>query len=68
MDIKVIGVLGAGSMGNGIAQVASGAGFQVVMSDIAEAFVQKGMATISKNLDRLVDKGKLSSEKKAEIL
>lgn len=68
MEIKTIGVVGAGQMGNGIAQVAAQSGFQVVMSDIAEAFVQKGMSTISKNLDRMVEKGKISSEKKDEIL
>ena len=68
MDIKTIGVVGAGQMGNGIAQVAGSSGFQVIMSDIAEAFVQKGLGTITKNLDRLVEKGKLSSQKKEEIL
>jgi 3-hydroxybutyryl-CoA dehydrogenase len=68
MDIKTIGVVGAGQMGNGIAQVASASGFSVVMSDIAEGFVQKGLATISKNLDRSVEKGKMSPQKKEEIL
>jgi len=68
MDIKTIGVVGAGQMGNGIAQVAGSSGFQVIMSDIAEAFVQKGLGTITKNLDRLVEKGKLASQKKDEIL
>ena len=68
MDIKTIGIVGAGQMGNGIAQVAAHAGFQVVMSDIADAFVQKGMATISKNLGRMVEKGKLPSQQKEEIL
>ena len=68
MDIKTIGVVGAGQMGNGIAQVAGASGFQVIMSDIAEAFVQKGLGTITKNLERLVEKGKLASQKKEEIL
>jgi 3-hydroxybutyryl-CoA dehydrogenase len=68
MDIKTIGVVGAGQMGNGIAQVAAHAGFRVVMSDIADSFVQKGLATISKNLDRMVEKGKMSSQKRAEIM
>ena len=68
MEIKTIGVVGAGQMGNGIAQVAAQSGLQVVMSDIAEPFVQKGLATISKNLDRMVEKGKIPSQKKVEIM
>ena len=68
MEIKTIGVVGAGQMGNGIAQVAAQSGLQVVMSDIAEPFVQKGLTTISKNLDRMVEKGKIPSQKKVEIM
>ncbi len=68
MEMKTIGVVGAGQMGNGIAQVAAHAGFRVVMSDIADSFVQKGLATISKNLDRMVEKGKIPSQKKNEIM
>jgi 3-hydroxybutyryl-CoA dehydrogenase len=55
-------------MGNGIAQVAAQSGLRVVMSDIADSFVQKGLGTISKNLDRMVEKGKIPSEKKGEIM
>ncbi|HMK75542.1 MAG TPA: 3-hydroxybutyryl-CoA dehydrogenase [Thermodesulfobacteriota bacterium] len=68
MDIKTIGVVGAGQMGNGIAQVAAYSGLRVVMSDIADPFVQKGLGTISKNLDRMVEKGKISSQNKDEIM
>ena len=68
MDVKTIGVVGAGQMGNGIAQVAAHSGFRVVMSDIADAFIQKGLATISKNLDRMVEKGKIPSQKKEETM
>lgn len=68
MDIKTIGVVGAGQMGNGIAQVAGASGFDVIMNDVAEAFVQKGLGTIRKNLDRMVEKGKMTSQKKEEIL
>jgi 3-hydroxybutyryl-CoA dehydrogenase len=68
MEIKTMGVVGAGQMGNGIAQVASQAGFRVVMSDIADSFVQKGLNTISKNLDRMVEKGKIPSQTKSEIM
>ena len=68
MEIKTIGVVGAGQMGNGIVQVASQSGFRVVMSDIADSFVQKGLNTISKNLDRMVEKGKINAQTKNEII
>ena len=68
MEIKTVGVVGAGQMGNGIAQVAAHSGFRVVMSDIADSFVQKGLSTISKNLHRMVEKGKIPPQKKDEIL
>ncbi len=67
MDIKTIGVVGAGQMGSGIAQVAGSCGLKVSMSDIAESFVQKGLSGISKNLARMVEKGKLAASKKEEI-
>lgn len=60
MEIKTIGVIGAGTMGNGIAQVAAEAGFSVIMCDIEERFVQRGLETIKKNLGRAVEKGKKS--------
>jgi 3-hydroxybutyryl-CoA dehydrogenase len=68
MEIKTIGVVGAGQMGNGIAQVAAHSGLRVVMSDIADSFIQKGMNTISKNLDRMVEKGKITPALKTEVL
>ncbi len=69
MAIKVFGVVGAGQMGNGIAQVAaSPGGLHVIMNDIADKFVDKGYDTISKNLDRLVAKEKLTAGEKQEIL
>ncbi len=69
MTIKTIGVVGAGQMGNGIAQVAAyPGGLNVIMNDIAEPFVNRGYDTISKNLDRLVAKEKLTVDQKAEIL
>jgi 3-hydroxybutyryl-CoA dehydrogenase len=68
METKTMGVVGAGQMGNGIAQVASSSGFKVVMSDIADSFIQKGLSTISKNLDRMVEKSKISSQTKDEIM
>jgi len=68
MDIKTIGVAGAGQMGNGIAQVAAYSGIRVIMSDIADPFIQKGLTAISKNLDRMVKKGKIASQKKEEVM
>jgi len=68
MEIKTIGVVGAGQMGNGIVQVAAQSGFSVVMSDIADSFVQKGLGTISKNLGKMVEKGRIPPEKKEEIM
>ena len=68
MEIKVIGVLGAGSMGNGIAQVAARAGYQVVMRDIEDRFVHNGLKDIEKFLARGVEKGKMTEEQKQGIL
>jgi 3-hydroxybutyryl-CoA dehydrogenase len=60
MEIKKFGVIGAGQMGNGIAQVAAASGLNVLMSDIKEEFTEKGKAAIAKNLNRMVEKSKLS--------
>ncbi|MBM4270981.1 MAG: 3-hydroxybutyryl-CoA dehydrogenase [Deltaproteobacteria bacterium] len=69
MEIKTFGVVGAGQMGNGIAQVAANpGGLNVIMNDIADQFVDKGYDTISKNLDRLIAKEKLTADQKKEIL
>jgi len=68
MSIQTIGVIGAGTMGNGIAQACAVSGLSVIMIDISEAAVQRGLATISGSLDRLVKKDKLSAEGKAAAL
>lgn len=68
MNIKTIGVLGSGLMGNGIAQVAAQAGFEVIMCDIKDEAVAKGFATIKKNLDRDVEKGKKSQDEVNSII
>ena len=65
---EVIGVVGAGTMGNGIAQVAARAGYQVVLQDIADEFLQRGMTAIDKSLQRDVDKDRLPEEDKRSIL
>ena len=68
MAIKTIGVIGAGTMGNGIAQACAVVGIPSVMLDINDAAVQKGVATISGSLDRLVKKEKMTAEQKAAAL
>jgi len=68
MDVKTFGVIGAGQMGNGIAQVAAASGLNVIMNDIKQEFVERGLATITKNLQRSVDKGKLDAAEKDAIL
>jgi 3-hydroxybutyryl-CoA dehydrogenase len=65
---EVFGVIGAGTMGNGIAQVAARAGFDVVMRDVAEDFLARGMTAIEKSLQRDVDKDRLSGEEKQAIV
>ena len=66
MNIQVFGVIGAGQMGNGIAQVAAMSGLDVIMNDISEEFVQRGLSTITKNLDRAVGKGGVESSDRWE--
>ncbi len=68
MEMKTVGVVGAGQMGSGIAQVASTSGFSVIMSDVKEEFIQGGLSAISKSLDRLVKKGSLQESDKKSIL
>lgn len=66
--IKKIGVVGAGSMGQGIAQVCASAGYEVLLFDVDPGAVQKGIQSIAGNLEMAVAKGKLSAEKKMSVL
>jgi len=68
MAIQKVGIVGAGTMGNGIAQAFALAGVDVVMTDISDAAVQRGMSTVSSSLDRLIKKEKLTAEQKAVAL
>ena len=68
MEIKKIGVVGAGTMGNGIAHVAALSGYRVIMMDVTDEIVQRAMKTVDKNLQRGVDKGKITEEQKREAL
>ena len=65
---ELIGVVGAGTMGNGIAQVAARAGYGVVMRDVSDEFLQRGMQAIDKSLQRDVDKERLSKQQKEEVV
>src|SRR5438105_2059514 len=65
---EIIGVIGAGTMGNGIAQTAANAGFEVVICDVSSEFLERGLANIGKSLDRFVKKEAITEEKKAQIL
>ena len=68
MEIQRIGVIGAGTMGNGIAHVFARSGYSVVLCDVEQRFLDRGLATITKNLDREVAKNKISAEDKAAAL
>jgi 3-hydroxybutyryl-CoA dehydrogenase len=68
MGITTIGIIGAGTMGNGIAQACAVSGINVVMVDISEAAVAKGMATVSGSLDRLLKKEKITLDAKTAAL
>jgi 3-hydroxybutyryl-CoA dehydrogenase len=66
--MKNIVVIGAGTMGNGIAHTAAASGFDVTLLDVAQEFVDRGMSTISSNLQRGVDKGKMTADEKQAVL
>jgi len=66
--IKTIGIIGAGQMGSGIAHVAAASNFHVIMSDVSEALLEKGKSTISKSLDRMVHKEKITPAQKKDIM
>jgi 3-hydroxybutyryl-CoA dehydrogenase len=68
MKIAKLGIVGAGQMGNGIAHVAAQSGIEVVLRDLTDAFVKKGLDTVAKNLQRGVDKGKMTAAEKDAVL
>jgi 3-hydroxybutyryl-CoA dehydrogenase len=68
MEIQRVGVVGAGTMGNGIAQVFARSGYQVQLCDVEQSFLDRGLAAISKSLDREVAKNKITSEMKISTL
>jgi len=68
MEVRQVGIIGAGQMGNGIAHVMAQAGYEVLLNDISQDAIDKALATIDKNLNRQVGKGSLSELEKAETL
>jgi len=68
MEIKSIGIIGAGTMGNGIAQVAASAAYDVVLLDVSDAALEKGLAALNHSLDRLIKKEAISAEQKSQTL
>ena len=67
MAIEKVGVVGCGLMGSGIAQVAANAGFQVTVREVSPQLVEKGLQSIDKNLQRLVDKGTLPQAERDKV-
>ena len=65
MDIKKIGIIGAGTMGTGITQVAATSGFEVIINDVVEDYIQRSLKIIEKSLTKLIEKGKIKEEKEA---
>jgi len=65
MNIEKIGIIGAGTMGTGIAQVAATSGFEVILCDLAEEYLQKSKKTMDKSLSKLIEKGKVEGDKEA---
>ena len=68
MEIKTVGVIGGGTMGNGIAHVAARSGLKVILHDIAQQQLENAVATISRNLDREVAKNKITADDKSAAL
>jgi 3-hydroxybutyryl-CoA dehydrogenase len=67
-QIKIVAVLGAGTMGNGIAHVFARAGYDVILRDVEQRFLERGLETVAKNLDREIKKGKLLESDRAAVL
>ncbi len=68
MNIRTIGIVGAGQMGSGISQVASQAGFDVLLHDVSEAAIHRGIANLKKALDRVVERCKLTPQQRDDVL
>ena len=65
MDIRKIGIIGAGTMGTGIAQVAASSGFEVILNDVAQDYLDRSLKIMDKSLSKLIEKGKIEEDKQA---
>jgi 3-hydroxybutyryl-CoA dehydrogenase len=68
MPIRIVGIIGAGTMGSGIAQVCAAAALDVILTDVNDAILEKGVAAVGRNLDRLVAKSRLAAADKEAAL
>src|SRR5690606_19629110 len=68
MAIQTVGIIGAGTMGNGIAQACAASGIDAVMQDVSDAALERGIKTVTGSLDRLLKKGSIDDARKQEIL
>src|SRR5437667_7458053 len=68
LKIQTVGIIGGGTMGNGIAHVAARSGLKVILHDLEQRFLDRALSTITKNLDREVAKGKITATEKAAAL
>ncbi|HZG70679.1 MAG TPA: 3-hydroxybutyryl-CoA dehydrogenase [Chondromyces sp.] len=68
MSIKKLMVIGAGQMGSGIAQVCAQSGYEVILNDLKEEFLERGLSVINKNLSRQVEKGRMTDEEKEAVI
>ena len=68
MEVHTVGVIGAGQMGAGVAQVAAQAGMKVLMHDVSEEFCKRGFEGIARNLDRMIQRGRFKPEERDRIM
>src|SRR3989337_3829316 len=68
MNIKTSGIIGGGTMGSGIGQVMALSGFDVIIMDVKDEFIQKGMGNIERGLDKMLEKGKIAPKEKQETI
>jgi len=68
MDIKKVGIVGCGLMGSGIAEITARAGYEVVVTEVTEEFLKKGLSRIEASAQKAVDKGKMAAEDRTALL
>src|SRR5260370_19514238 len=68
MSVSTVGIIGAGQMGAGVAQVAAQAGVNILLNDVSEEMCRRGLETVERNLDRMVQRGRLKLEERDRLL